>query len=116
MFKKYLLLISSLGISKSSCFIPKEIPDHVAHKYKTVDPKKEIFVPTDHGLTEEHFVPKPRDVTRRKGNHEIRRVKDRHYEVEELEHHEVLIDKHHIEDARKHHRIDLKKRKRLSKE
>lgn len=73
------------------------------HKLKVVDPKKEIFEPTAHNLTAEDLKPKPRDPTRRKSHQEIRRARDHHYTVEELEHHDVLIDKEHIDHARKHH-------------
>jgi hypothetical protein len=114
MFKKYLLLLSTIGISQSSCYIKKEIPAHLEHKYKVVDPKKEIHVPTPHNLTDEDFKPKARNVKRRKSHNEILRAKDHHFSVDELEHHDILIDKEHIEHARKQHDIDLKKQKRLA--
>ena len=75
-----------------------------------MDPKVDhIFVPTKHNLTEEDLKPPPRDTSRRKSHMEIRRVKDEHYEIEELEHNDILIDKEHIDEARKRHEIDFRK-------
>ena len=117
MFKKYLLLISTYGITMSNQFIPKEIPPHLHAKLNIVDPAKDHkFVPTKHNLTEHDMKPPPRDVTRRKSHQEIRRVKDEHYEIEDLEHHDIAIDKDHIEEARKYHDLDLRKKKRLHAE
>jgi len=112
MLRKYLLLISAYGLALSSQHIKKELPPHLREKYKAVDPKKHVFVPTKHNLTDADLKPAPKDPTRRKTHDEIPRVADRHVEVEHLEHHEVLITKDHIEDARKYHALDLKRRKK----
>jgi len=96
----------------------EDLPDHLQEKYKIVDPKKEIYVPPNHNLTEKDLKPRDRDTTRRKEHFEIVRAKDHHYTVEELEHkdHITLIESHHIDQAKQHHEIDLKKRKKLEKE
>lgn len=112
MFSKYLFLISALALSQTSCFIKKEIPADKQDKLRVVDPKKQVFKPSDHNLTAEDFKPRPRDPKRRKHHREIIRARDHHYTIEELEKHDVLIDKEHIDHARHSHQIDMKKIKR----
>lgn len=88
-------------------FVKKEIPEHLQKKYGLIDPTKDNRVMPEIDLSK--LKPKPRDVTRKKNEHEIPRVNDEHYTQEEIPHNEHNHKKEHIDEGEKLLRITLAK-------
>lgn len=85
---------------QASAYVRKEIPEHLAKLI--VDPKKKVHrdVPK---ITPEMLKPPARDPYRKKLSHEIPRVPEHKYTVEDLEFHELELKEHHFKQAKEHH-------------
>lgn len=98
-------------------FAQKKIPDHIAKI--VVDPTKVKYVP-DHGLTEEHVKPIPKDPHDKKDHTQVPRLSDDHILEDEDGIHEEEMKEYftddHKEDAHAAHMMSLRKRDRMEKE
>ena len=86
----------------------KYIPDEVKKHYNFIDPK--IKWRPDHGLTDEHFKPPIKDVTRHKSHDDVNRVPDDKIHVEIIPDDEHIIISKHISDAEVQHILAIKSR------